>query len=346
MAALRVMDAATNRAREGLRVIEDYVRFALDDPFLTREWKQVRHDLQAALAPWSNLDRLAARQTEADVGTQISTPSEMRRADLAQLLAANFSRVQESLRSLEEFGKLSHPDEARQFEQLRYRTYTLERATESTRRNVIDWEPARLYVLVDGRGSSAEFVELVRAVIAGGADVVQLRDKQLDDRTLLDRARQLRDLTRGTPTRFILNDRPDLALLAEADGVHLGQAELSVKDARQIVGPRRAIGVSTHSLEQARQAVLDGADYIGVGPTFASQTKSFAQFPGVDLLREVASELKLPAFAIGGITLDNLPHVLETGCVRVAIAGAIMNAEDVRAATCAFRSRLATASSG
>jgi thiamine-phosphate pyrophosphorylase len=125
-----------------------------------------------------------------------------------------------------------------------------------------------------------------------------------------------------------MNDRPDLAVLAQADGVHLGQEELSVKDARRIVGPEMLIGVSTHSIKQARQAVLDGANYIGVGPTFPSTTKNFETFPGLDLLRAVATEIRLPAFAIGGITLENLPQVLATGIQRVAMSGAITGIEN------------------
>ncbi len=126
-----------------------------------------------------------------------------------------------------------------------------------------------------------------------------------------------------------MNDRPDLAALASADGVHLGQEELSVKDARSIVGPQALVGVSTHSLEQARSAVIDGADYIGVGPTFPSGTKPFDEFPGVDLLRAVAAEIRLPAFAIGGIDATNVGQVLEAGFTRIAVAGAITTAEDV-----------------
>ena len=119
-------------------------------------------------------------------------------------------------------------------------------------------------------------------MIEAGVHVLQLRDKQLGDRELLERAGCCElDAAQGTPsTLLIVNDRPDLAVLAQADGVHVGQEELSVKDARSIVGPDMLIGVSTHSIEQARQAVLDGANYIGVGPTFPSGTKRFEQFPG------------------------------------------------------------------
>ena len=126
----------------------------------------------------------------------------------------------------------------------------------------------------------------------------------------------------------MINDRPDLAALIAADGVHVGQEELSVKDVRSMVGPDVLIGVSTHSIEQARQAVLDGANYIGVGPTFPSGTKRFEHFPGVELLRAVAAEIRLPAFAIGGITRANLDQVKSAGFRRAAVSGAIVGAED------------------
>ncbi|MGC4007112.1 MAG: thiamine phosphate synthase [Pirellulales bacterium] len=122
-----------------------------------------------------------------------------------------------------------------------------------------------------------------------------------------------------------MNDRPDLAVLCGADGVHVGQEELPVHDVRRIVGPDMLVGVSTHSIEQARKAVLDGADYLGVGPTFPSTTKSFDAFPGLDLVRAVASEITLPAFAIGGITVENVLEVRKAGLHRIAVGGAVWN---------------------
>ena len=151
-------------------------------------------------------------------------------------------------------------------------------------------------------------------MISAGVAIIQLRDKRLDDRELLARGRLLAALIGEAPpparTLWIMNDRPDLAALAGSGGVHLGQEDVAVKDARRIVRPDRLVGVSTHSLEQARQAVLDGADYIGVGPTFPSETKQFDRLPGLELLRAVAAEIRLPAFAIGGISPQNLPQVL------------------------------------
>jgi thiamine-phosphate pyrophosphorylase len=185
-----------------------------------------------------------------------------------------------------------------------------------------------LYVLLDSRDSPEEFVRLAEQLVQARVHIIQLRAKNLNDRDLLARARQLRQLTRGTGTLFIMNDRPDLAVLAKADGVHVGQEELSVSEARRIVGPEMLIGVSTHNIEQARQAVLEGADYIGLGPTFPSGTKTFSHFPGLDFLRQAAAEIRLPAFAIGGITRENLAQVMETGIRRVAVSSAVLNADD------------------
>src|SRR4029077_5815297 len=150
--------------------------------------------------------------------------------------------------------------------------------------------------------------------------------KHLTDADLLSRARILREITRDSSALYIMNDRPDLAVLSGADGVHVGQEELSVKEVRQIVGPHALIGVSTHNIEQARRAVLDGASYIGVGPTFPSDTKNFASFAGLDFVRAVAAEIALPAFAIGGITLENVPQVISAGLRHVALSSAIVNA--------------------
>jgi thiamine-phosphate pyrophosphorylase len=336
----RILDAAANRAGEGLRVVEDYVRFVLDDRFLTAELKRLRHDLAEALSRLPAIVRNAARETLADVGTSVTTESEGKRGDTEAVVAASLKRVEEALRSLAEYGKVADSEFAAVVEKLRYRAYTLERAIDVTRTSLWRLADARLYVLVDGRSNADEFERLVRSLIEAGVDIVQLRVKRLTDRELIGRARQLRALTRGTTTLFVMNDRPDVARLTDADGVHVGQEELTVKDARTIVGPRALIGVSTHSVEQARQAVLDGANYIGVGPTFASPTKEFETYPGLELLRAVAGEIRLPAFAIGGITLANVEEVLSTGIRRVAVSSAVCEAADAASAAKKLRQKL------
>lgn len=330
----RILDAAANRAREGLRVVEDYARFVLNDPFLTEQLKQLRHELASATQLLPAAALLQQRDTLHDVGTTLNTASEGQRQNSAAVLTANWKRLQEALRSLEEFSKPFPDSPASQFEALRYRCYTLERALAVNQSSKTKLQHARLYLLLDCLANQGHFRELASKLIAAGVDVIQLRDKQADDRTLLERGLMLRQLlrehagTHGVAPLLIINDRPDLAVLCDADGVHVGQEELPVAAARRIVGPDLLIGVSTHSLEQAQQAVLDGADYIGVGPTFPSQTKDFAIFPGLDLLRQVAASVSLPAFAIGGIHAGNLASVLETGFHRIAVGSAILAAAD------------------
>lgn len=328
MGVWRIIDAAANRAGEGLRVVEDYVRMVLDDRHLTALCKSLRHDLTAVLAAFTPEQLASARDTQADVGASITLPSEQRRASLTELVAANFKRLEQALRSLEEFTKLTNPSTAAAIEQLRYRTYTLEKAFDLTQTSLARLALARLYVLIDGRASEQQLAELVRVLIDSGVDMVQLRDKSLADRALIARARVVREATRGRGTLFIMNDRPDLAALCQADGVHVGQDELSVKDARAIVGSRALVGVSTHSLAQAQAAVLDGANYIGVGPTFPSGTKQFDTFTGLELIRIVSQQIRLPAFAIGGIDAQNLSSVLAAGATRIAVSGAIWQTAD------------------
>lgn len=357
----RIIDAAWNRLREGLRVVEDYTRFVRDDSELTRELKQVRHNLTAAVE--ESFDRehlLSSRDTVHDVGTSISTDREQARASLSDVVRANMSRVQESLRTLEEFSKLVSATSSRAFESARYQTYTIEKrmwdktverhhcpvpsrttAADSTRTNRLErLDQATLYLLVTSASCKQPIEQVVRDAIKGGVDVVQLREKDMDDRRLVELGRQVQALTSELGALFIMNDRPDLAVLTNADGVHVGQEELSVADVRKVIGPDRLIGVSTHSIEQARQAIKDGADYIGVGPTFPSGTKSFSDFAGLDYVREVEREIDLPWFAIGGIDLSNVSQVRGAGANRVAVSGAICRAPSASAAAKELLERL------
>jgi thiamine-phosphate pyrophosphorylase len=340
MSTLRIIDAALNRAGEGLRVVEDYARFVLDDPFLTRQTKSLRHEL-AEVAKTVAADRNAARDTAADVGTRISTESEGIRLDVWDVCAASLKRTEQSLRSLEEYGKLLGGEFAGRCEALRYRLYTLEKALDIGRLSRERLTGATLCVLVDGQETAADFERLVGELVAVGVGMIQLRDKRLDDRELVDRARRLVAVTRVQPpaepgadrrtrgqTLAVVNDRADVAAIVGADGVHLGQEDLSVKDARAVVGPRMLIGVSTHNIGQARAAVLDGANYLGAGPTFPSQTKKFDDFAGLDYLKDAAAEIRLPTYAIGGITATNLPKVQEAGITRVAVGSAVTAAPE------------------
>ncbi len=183
-------------------------------------------------------DRQAARDTRGDVGTDISLCSEQSRSDTAAVAQASLKRVQQALRSLEEFSKTVAPAAAGPLEQLRYRSYTLERTVGITSDALARLADVKLYVLVDASPSVEAFRRLAESLVAAEVGAIQLREKRLPDRLLLERARMLAELTRESQTLFIMNDRPDLAVLCGADGVHVGQEELTVKDARRILGPR------------------------------------------------------------------------------------------------------------
>ncbi|HEY1859813.1 MAG TPA: thiamine phosphate synthase [Gemmataceae bacterium] len=336
----RVLDAGFNRAREALRVTEDYCRFVLDDAFLSGELKRLRHDLAAAAAMVPPALLLAGRETLRDVGTTISTARESERHSPPDVVHVNLKRLQEALRSLEEFGKVHHPDLGRALESLRYRAYTLERSIvlgTASRHRLAD---ARLHVLLTGSLCSAALDWTIQEAAAGGASIFQLREKGWEDRRLLERAREVRRWTRKEGVSFILNDRPDLARLVEADGVHLGQDDLPVKEARRILGPDALIGVSTHNLSQVRQAILDGADYLGVGPAFPSKTKAFDGLAGLEFVRQALAETTLPAFVIGGVNRDTIDAAVKAGARRVAVSAAICQADNPQAEAAALLRRL------
>ena len=319
----RILDAAANRTREGLRVIEDYVRFGENNSFLSRTLKEHRHELTAIIGLLPQSMFLAARDTLGDVGTSIGTEAEYQRSSAIDVVQAAFKRVQEALRTLEEYCKVVDSSLAPRFEQLRYRLYTTEKAVLKSESSVKQLHSQRLYLLIQAEQCSLGLEVVVKSALDAGVRMFQLREKSLCDRDLIDRARQVREWTAMAGAILIINDRPDIAVLSGADGVHVGQEELTVRDARRIVGPDRLIGVSTHSLEQARQAALDGADYLGVGPTFPSGTKSFVEFPGLSFVRTCASEIQLTWFAIGGIDGQNVQAVVDSGATRIAVSGAV-----------------------
>jgi thiamine-phosphate pyrophosphorylase len=262
----------------------------------------------------------------------MTAPGEMERAALSGVLQANCKRLEESLRSLEEYGKLIDPEMAGQIEVLRYRAYTLEKAMLLGAQARERLAAADVCVLVGSNVCRFSVVGTAREVAEGGAGIVQLREKSLEDAALLELAREVRRVTRKAGALFIVNDRPDLARLCDADGVHLGQGDLPVRQARQILGPSALIGVSTHNVAQVRQAILDGASYIGLGPVFSSSTKEFSELAGLEFVAAAMAETSLPAFAIGGISAENVSAVVAAGAKRIAVSGAVCGADDPKMA--------------
>jgi thiamine-phosphate pyrophosphorylase len=336
---LRILDANANRAREAMRVIEDYARFVLDDDGLSARLKNLRHELAAATGSWT-ADAILHRDTPGDVGRSHKTAAEMARETTGDVVIAAGKRLGEALRAIEEFVKTISAPDAAKVEAIRYRFYDIEQLVARTFRPAGIFEKVRLCVLITESACKRPWMEVAQAAIAGGADCLQLREKNMDAAELLRRAKEIVALCRKNGVISIINDRPDIAILSGADGVHVGQDDLPATEARKIVGREKIVGVSTHRIEQARQAVLDGADYIGVGPVFRSSTKLRDILPGLDYAREIAEKIHIPAVAIAGITSENVDEVLRTGIRRIAITAAVTGCDDVKTAAEAIKRNL------
>jgi thiamine-phosphate pyrophosphorylase len=346
---LRLMEASLNRTREGLRVLEDYARFVRNDPAASRRLKETRHSLSCAehllqtavsrrLPGESQL--LACRDTAGDVGTDITMDTESTRASVQGVVIANFRRIQEALRSLEEFGKLVAVDFSAAMKQLRYLVYEIEKQLHATaahltrpcptsadRSRTQQLQQSALCVLISEEAGLIPWKALAHELLETGPVILQLREKHLSDKELLRRATWLADACRQSGALCIINDRTDVAKLSGADGVHLGQDDMEIAEARRLLDRGQLIGRSTHNLEQARTAVSQGADYLGVGPMFPSQTKSFDFFPGTTFAQQVASEVQIPWFAIGGITLQTTRLLAASGVTRIAVGSAVSSSQ-------------------
>lgn len=329
---LRILDANLNRAREGLRVVEDYARMVLNDENLTFRVKDLRHRvglLATSLGPGS---MLATRDTPGDVGTRISVADEQRRENPVQVATAALKRVAEALRCIEEYAKIESPSAAAGAEKLRYELYSIEQDALLTSPRRQRLSCARLQVLITASLCRGDWIDVCRRVLAGGAEVLQLREKDLPDAELLIRARAVREMTRAHDALLIINDRPDIARLTGADGVHVGANDLSVAAARRIVGPTMLIGKSTHSVDEARAAIAEAPDYIAVGPMFRSPTKPDVPVQGPSLLAEVAALTDRPIVAIGGVSVQNIAGLRAPRPFVVAVSSAVIGAADPEAA--------------
>ena len=345
-AVLRLLDANLDRAREGLRVVEDWCRFGLDRADLVARLKDLRQRLGLLHADAYK----QARHTGTDVAAGLGHPAQAQRQRPEQVVAANCGRVQEALRVLEEFARGVDAPLAAEAAAIRYALYDLEvellRACQGGEARRLQLRQCPLYLIT----SPSERLEaVVEAALRGGVRLVQYRAKEgscgpdgqpITDGLRLRQAQALRQLCSRHGALFVVNDRIDIALAVDADGVHLGQGDLPPALARRLLGPEKLIGRSTHAIEQLRQAVADGCDYVGVGPVNATPTKPGRQPVGLDYVRQVAAECPLPFFAIGGIDAGSLAAVLAAGAPQVAVVRAITEAEDPEAASADLLRRL------
>lgn len=192
-----------------------------------------------------------------------------------------------------------------------------------------------LYLITDRRQAAGRtLASVVRAALEGGVKAVQLREKDLPGRDLYLLAKELRGITREFGARLLINDRPDIALAVDADGVHIGASSLPVSEVRRLLGGRHLIGYSAHGAAEALQAAADGADFVTFGPVFFTPSKAAYGTPvGLEKLAEVAGKLKIPLFALGGIKQENIPDVMAAGANGIAMISAIIAANDPKAET-------------
>ena len=336
----RVLDANLNRLREGLRVVEEYCRLVQNDKSFI-QLKEIRHLLQKIYPPKLETLCLQARQADADVGNQTSNSSEAKREDFRAVLLAGLKRSQEASRVIEEYSKIINEDDVSQkAKSLRFSLYILEKKLLVSRKDkVSSWFDGNrgyaLYLVVDEAFyQGCELLTDLKMALIAGAHLLQLRQKRSGDQHFLSRSCQLKTLCAEYQVPFIVNDRPDIAFLSAADGLHLGQDDLDIDAARKIVGEEMPIGRSTHSLEQALVAEAEGADYIGFGPVFKTPSKENPDpVVGIEKLREVVSRISLPVVAIGGINHENIALVRDTGPDGIGVIRAILASDDFSRAT-------------
>lgn len=347
--AARIIDANANRAREALRVLEDAARFLLGSRALSETLKVIRHELAQALAgmPGGEGVGLAHRDTPHDVGTTIKTDAEYTRLGARDVVLAAGKRLTEALRSIEEYAKAmprltggAAPEEfAAKVESLRYKAYSVERRlllALGTGRGR-QW---RLCVLVTEKlCAGRKWLDVARAAAQSGADCIQLRELELSDRELLTRAHKLVEEMEPLGVSVVINNRVDIAVMAGADGVHLGQHDIPVDQARKIAGFELLIGVSTNNIKEAEHALRNGADYCGVGPMYPSPTKQKDHIAGPMYMMEyLRHDPALPPhLAIGGITPDNVVEIVASGARGVAVSSAVCGAADPGEAARAIR---------
>jgi thiamine-phosphate pyrophosphorylase len=329
-AAYRIIDANFNRAREALRVMEEYCRFALNSGVLSERAKGLRHELCAAVGRLDTGKLIAGRDTVGDVGVGQKVEGQLGRASVKDCFTAAAKRLTEALRALAEMAQIEDRTVADAVERLRYEAYTLEKDIVLFREPVEKFNRVRLYVIITSN-LPAEVLSLASQCATGGADCIQLRGKDIPDDRLFALAVEFVEICREMGAMSIINDRADVAAAAGADGVHLGQNDLPVEQVRRLQLSPLILGKSTHSLKELEAACPALPSYVSLGPAFATPTKPGIEIAGVEYIRqglEKLAETGISHVAIGGITPDNIEQVIEAGAQRVAVCSVVTKATD------------------
>lgn len=326
----RILDACINRSAEGLRVLEDIARFSFDHQKMSSDIRRLRHEIRN-LFRGREKELLSSRNTLNDVGIATSLKQKQdARKNLKDTVLSNFKRVEEALRSMEEILKSRGEYLAgKKMENLRFSVYFLEPEFVSFFSRKL---PQGIYGILGERFSLGRTnADTAKQMVGAGIDVLQYREKLKDKslKQIFKECCEIREITAAANVPFIINDYADIAMTVGADGIHLGQEDIPIDSIRKIA-PEMMIGCSTHSPEQAEKAVADGADYIGVGPIFATLTKDdVCDAVGLEYLEHVAATHDIPLVAIGGIKISNLREVLSRGAKTVCLVTEIIGAENI-----------------
>lgn len=325
----RIIDANINRAMEGIRVCEDILRFYLNSG-ISAEFKKLRHRLKEYSESFPPLTLFKSRDVKGDAQKFIDTESEMKRSSVKEVFSANIHRVTEALRVLEETSKTLEKDNAALLQGMRFKLYDFEKEfvlkyTGVERRKKLK---GSLYAILDsGFIGSFSYSETAKKMIRGGASVIQLRMKGETTSHIFKTAKEVAKICHKSEVLFIMNDFPDIAILAGADGLHLGQDDIPLNEARKILPEGMIIGISTHSPEQAMDTLKDCPDYIALGPVFDTESKygSLIKGIGADSLKSVKEASGVPLVAIGGITGENIKYVFNNGADSAAMISVLYN---------------------
>lgn len=328
-ALLRLLDVNRNRCLEGLRVVEDQARFGLCGQAPEREaLKALRHRIQQALAPLAN-EALAERDAAGDPGNPSLVPDTRPRASARDVLGANLSRAQEALRALEEHAKVLLPEAALPLSEARYELYGLEQRLLAGPPSLAE---LRVYAIVGEAPGRPPLEAQLEGLLAGGVRLIQLRQKGRGDRALLALAERAQALCAEAGALLILNDRPDLARLIGAAGVHVGRDDLPADRARSLLRSDQHVGASVHDAAELSAALAEGPSYLGFGTLFASPTKPELGQQGLDALAELAPRCPLPIYGIGGVTRANAASVIAAGAHGVAVSSDLLAAPELEPA--------------
>ncbi|OQA00186.1 MAG: Thiamine-phosphate synthase [Planctomycetes bacterium ADurb.Bin401] len=329
-AIYRIVDANYNRAREGLRITEEFCRFALDNEQLAAECKEFRHRLSSAVAILDMQKLISSRDTENDVGCGMHVAGQMKRQSLEDCVTAGLGRTTEALRAISEAISVTNSELAGEFEKLRYDCYTLEKNISIIGFPAIKFKKTRLYCIITVQ-KGTDPLKIAQSCAVGGADCIQLRAKEMSDSELLPLAREFVHICKQNNVISIINDRADIAIAADADGVHLGQNDLPADEIRKMQLKPLIIGISTHSMAELANAVAQKPHYVGIGSVFCTNTKKQVEICALDYVSKAAEYLKgknVEAVAIGGISLDNIDDVLRAGAKRIAVSSCVCDSND------------------